>query len=98
DPVSGPHSRGTELRHTGNRLSPGNRFYTHDGARLAVALTNIYYGLHQGCTLFKDGKHQEAIAIVEAAKASAEIDNAVLKDDALEAEIRLLGKLATNMR
>lgn len=96
-PASGAHSQAAEVRHTGDRLVPGSRYYSHDGARMAVALTNIYLGLREGCQLAAEGEREKAIAIVEAAAASAEADNAVLRDAALADDIRLLRTLAVNM-
>ncbi len=97
DPASGAHSQAAEVRHTGERLVPGSRYYSHDGARMAVALTNMYLGLREGCSLAAQGEREKAIAIVEAAATSAEADNAVLRDAALADDIRLLRTLAANI-
>lgn len=98
DPASGARSQSAEVRHSGDRLVPGSRYYSHDGARMAVALTNIYLGLREGCERTVKGKREDAIAVLEAAALSAEADNEVLRDAGLADDIRLLRTLAANIR
>ncbi len=87
-----------DLRHAGPaRLVPGTQFYTHDGMRMAVALTNIYFGLRDGCTLLTEGKRKEALDAITRAKGVANIENMVLQDAGLTDEIKLLDKLAQNI-
>jgi Ca-activated chloride channel family protein len=92
------HDADRDLRHAGTaRLSPGTQFYTHDGMRMAVALTNIYFGLRDGCTLLTEGKRKEALDVITRAKGAANIENAVLQDAGLDREIKMLDKLAENI-
>lgn len=98
DPADGLEAQRAELRHAGARLMSGDRFYTHDGARKAVTLTNIYLGLHDGCTYFHASDKARALAIIDAARAAAELENAVLNDAGITTEIALLAKLAENIR
>lgn len=87
-----------ELRHRGSvRMEPGAQYYTHDGMRLAAALTNVYFGLRDGCRLYTEGRPEEAIAMVNRAKTLAELENIRLEDSGLSDEIALLGKLADNI-
>lgn len=94
-----PYLKRAELKHSGaSLLSSGVRYYSHDGTRLAIALTNVYLGLRLGSALALDGRKQEAIAIIDRAKSEATIDDALLNHSGLEGEIRLLEKLADNIR
>lgn len=88
----------TTLRHeNGKKLTPGTQFYTHDGMRMAVALTNIYFGLRDGCLLLAEGKRTDALDAISRAKSVAMLENISLRDEGLEAEIRLLEHLAQNI-
>jgi hypothetical protein len=78
-------------------LEPGAQYFTHDGIKLATALTNIYFGLRDGCTLFAEGKREEAAEAVTRAKTLAALQNAQLMDEGLTKEIKLLEKLAENI-
>ena len=92
------HTARTVLRHESRKkLSPGTQFYTHDGMRMAVALTNIYFGLRDGCILLSEGKQKEAMDVVSRARSVALLENLALNDEGLAAEIRLLDRLAKNM-
>lgn len=98
DPEAGGRHKEAEIRHTGGTPSAGGSYFSHDGARMAVALTNVYYGLRLGCGLYHSGRKAEAIAMVNSARAAAEADNLTLHDAGLDTEIKLLEKLATNMQ
>ncbi|MCC7438850.1 MAG: VWA domain-containing protein [Armatimonadetes bacterium] len=87
-----------EVRYNGQaKLEPGAQYFTHDGIKLATALTNIYFGLRDGCTLFAEGKREEAAEAVTRAKTLAALQNAQLMDEGLTKEIKLLEKLAENI-
>jgi Ca-activated chloride channel family protein len=92
------HSERTVLRHAGaSTLEPGTQFYTHDGMRMAVALTNIYFGLRDACILMTQGKKKDAIDALARAKGVAMIENITLMDEGLAGEISLLDKLEQNI-
>ncbi|MDB5033220.1 MAG: von Willebrand factor type [Chlorobi bacterium] len=92
------HNEHADLHHTGTAgMEPGTQFYTHDGMRMAVALTNIYFGLRDGCTLLTEGKRKEAIDVIGRAKGVAMIENTVLQNEGLADEIKLLDKLEENI-
>ncbi len=92
------HREQTVLRHSGaGRLEPGTQFYTHDGMRMAVALTNIYFGLRDGCRLLSEGKQKEAIEAIGRGRGIAMLENIALGDNGLADEIKLLEKLQENI-
>ncbi|MEO5930143.1 MAG: VWA domain-containing protein [Candidatus Kapaibacterium sp.] len=92
------HAEHADLHHTGTAgMEPGTQFYTHDGMRMAVALTNIYFGLRDGCTLLSEGKKKEAVDAIGRAKGVAMIENTVLQNAGLTDEIKLLDKLEENI-
>ncbi len=92
------HRQQTELRYTGtDRITPGTQFYTHNGMRLAAALTNVYFALRDGCTLYNQGKPQDAIATVQRGRALVLLENLTLQDEGLTREIKLLETLVSNM-
>ncbi len=87
-----------ELRHTSAAGSrPGTQFYTHDGLRMAVALTNVYFGLRDGCRLYSQGKGEEALEAIGRARGLASLENLGLGDGGLADEIKLLDRLAENL-
>lgn len=87
-----------EVHHNGQaKLEPGAQYFTHDGIKLATALTNIYFGLRDGCTLFAEGKREEAAEAVTRAKTLASLQNVQLMDEGLAKEIKLLEKLVENI-
>lgn len=88
------HHQQTELRHTGtDRIAPGTQFYTHNGMRLAAALTNVYFALRDGCSLYNEGKQKEAIAAIQRGRALVILENLALQDEGLTRELALLEKL-----
>ncbi len=88
----------TTLRHEAKTaLKPGVQFYTHEGMRIAVALTNVYFGLREGCTLFSEGKKEEALDAIARAQALVDLENMTLFDAGLEKETALLERLAQNI-
>lgn len=92
------HTERTVLRHEGRgKLEPGTQFYTHDGMRIAVALTNIYFGLRDGCLLLTEGKREDALKAITRAQGVAALENMRLMDQGLAAEIKLLDRLAENI-
>jgi Ca-activated chloride channel family protein len=98
DPDGTPHARQTTLRHGGRaRLEPGTQFYTHDGMRMAVALTNVYFGLRDACTLLSEGKRDAALAVLRRARGIATLENLALADEGLAAEVQLLDRLEENI-
>jgi type III secretion system FlhB-like substrate exporter len=98
DPNGAPHAERTTLRHNGSaRLEPGTQFYTHDGMRMAVALTNIYFGLRDACTLLAEGKRDDALKAIDRARGIAMLENAALADEGLNNELKLLDKLEENI-
>ncbi|MCB0713625.1 MAG: VWA domain-containing protein [Ignavibacteriae bacterium] len=87
-----------ELRHEAKMsLKPGVQFYTHEGMRIAVALTNVYFGLRDGCTLFTEGKKEEALEAIARAQALVDLENITLFDAGLKEETALLEKLGKNI-
>jgi Ca-activated chloride channel family protein len=91
------HSQQTELR-TDVALRPGTQFFTHDGMRMAVALTNIYFGLRDACLLVTQGKNDSALVVIRQAKAAAALENLSLADSGISSELKLLDKLAENIK
>lgn len=92
------HTERTVLRHEkGGKLEPGTQFYTHDGMRIAVALTNIYFGLRDGCLLLTQGKREDALHAITRAQGVATLENMKLMDKGIAAEIQLLDRLAENI-
>lgn len=87
-----------KLRHEAKvSLKPGVQFYTHEGMRIAVALTNVYFGLRDGCTLFTEGKKEEALDAIARAQALVDLENITLFDAGLKEEVALLEKLGKNI-
>lgn len=78
-------------------LVPGTQFYTHDGMKKAVALTNIFFGLKGACLLNTEGKKEEALNLIKRAKTLAMVDNLYLGDEGLKNEITLLERLSKNI-
>jgi len=98
-PDEGERSAGVDLHHTGQAaLSSGVRLYSHEGTRLAVVLTNFYLGLHEACDLVARDMRPDALDLLERTRAEMATENAVLNDQGLEREIRLVEKLAENIR
>ncbi len=92
------HASNTELRHEGrSALVPGTQFFTHDGMRMAVALTNIYFGLKEGCQLYAQGKKKEAVEVITRASGLARLENLSLHDEGVGKELALLDRLAENI-
>ena len=88
----------TSLRHEAKvSLRPGVQFYTHEGMRIAVALTNVYFGIRDGCQLFAEGKKEEALDAIARATALVDLENITLFDEGLTQEKELLNKLAQNI-
>jgi Ca-activated chloride channel family protein len=99
EPAGRRHDEKQELRHRGVvRMDAGTQFYTHDGMRKAVALTNIYFGLRDGCVLNTAGRKKEALEVITRARSLALVENITLADPGIEAEIALLDKLALNIK
>lgn len=93
------YSERAVLRHEGRKdLAPGTQFYTHEGMRMAVALTNVYFGLRDGCLLLTEGKKDDALDAIARAQGVAALENVVLADEGLASEIRLLEHLARNIQ
>ena len=80
------------------RMDPGTQFYTHDGIRKAVALTNIFFGLRDGCVLNSAGRRKEALEVIKRARSLAFVQNIPLADPDIAREIALLDKLAANIQ
>jgi len=78
-------------------LGTGSTYYSHQGTRLAVALTNVYFGLRLGCAYAQQGRKQDALDVIDRARRFAATENAVLNDAGLVQEIALLDKLAVNV-
>lgn len=98
DPDGSVTSRYVALRHDGEmRLSPGMQYYTHEGMRTAVALTNMWFGLRDGCRLYSEGKAEEAIAAIRRAALMIDLENLTLRNPGLKGEAALLERLATNI-
>ena len=98
EPSGRRHDEKQELRHRGVvRMDAGTRFYTHDGMRKAVALTNIYFGLRDGCVLNTAGRRKEALEAITRARSLALVENLTLADPGIATEIALLDKLALNI-
>lgn len=91
------HSEETVVRHTGVVLEPGTQFYTHDGMRMAVALTNVYFGLRDGCKLMVEGRRKDAVDAISRARGVAKLENVLLADSGLADEIKLLDRLQENI-
>lgn len=86
------------LRHGGKmKLSPGMQYYTHEGMRTAVALTNVYLGLREGCLLYTQGKKEEAIEAITTARTLVDLENLTLLNSGLDQEVTLLEKLSENI-
>lgn len=86
------------LRHKGKmRLSPGMQYYTHEGMRTAVALTNVYLGMRDGCLLYTQGKKEEAMEAIRTARTLVDLENLTLLNAGLGRETDLLEKLSKNI-
>lgn len=86
------------LRHKGKmRLSPGMQYYTHEGMRTAVALTNVYLGMRDGCLLYTQGKKEEAMEAIRTARTLVDLENLTLLNAGLDRETDLLEKLSKNI-
>jgi Ca-activated chloride channel family protein len=90
------HTQQSVLR-SGASLEPGTQFYTHDGMRMAVGLTNIFFGLRDACTLVSEGKQKEALEVIARARAAALLENLYLNDEGLAREIKLLATLSESI-
>lgn len=98
DPDGSRHTSSSELRHDGAAaVEPGTQFFTHDGMRTAVALTNVYFGLRDGCILYSKGKKTEALDAVARATGVARLESTTLQSGEIDKEIALLDQLAKNM-
>ncbi|HVZ40533.1 MAG TPA: VWA domain-containing protein [Candidatus Kapabacteria bacterium] len=92
------YSEDRDVRYQGaERLEPGTQFYSHDGMRMAVALTNIYFALRDGCTLLAEGKRKESVDAISRGRGIAMLENLMLMDKGLSDEIALLDKLQENI-
>ena len=83
---------------TGNALTQGRQYFTHDGTRLGAALTNTYLGLRLACALFAEGKKAEAVGILDRAIATVQQENSILNNEGLRAELALMEKLRENIK
>ncbi len=99
DPMGTAHRQEIDPHYSGiEQLHPGTQFYTHDGMRMAVALTNIFFALRDASIAMTQGKQQQALDVITRGKGEAMLENLVLNDDGLAREIALLEKLADNIR
>lgn len=93
-----PHRETTSLRHTGtDRLAPGSQFYTHEGMRLAAALTNVYFGLRDACRLSAEARKDDALKALARARGLVALENLILNDRDLDKELVLLERLEENI-
>ena len=83
---------------TGNALTQGRQYFTHDGTRLGAALTNTYLGLRLACALFAEGKKAEAVGILDRAIATVQQENSILNNEGLRTELALMEKLRENIK
>ena len=93
-----PYSSQVSLRHQGKKtLKPGVQYYTHEGMRTAVALTNVYFALRDACTLYTQNKREEALEVIGRAKGLIVLENLTLNDSSLKTEVAMLEQLAENI-
>lgn len=78
-------------------LKPGMQFYTHDGMRTAVALTNLFFGLRDACLAYTKGEREEALDAIARATALVRLENLTLSDEGLANEVAMLEQLKTNI-
>ncbi|MBL0331856.1 MAG: VWA domain-containing protein [Chlorobi bacterium] len=98
DPLGKNYNSSIEVRNQAKAtLIPGTQYYSHDGMKEAVALTNIFFGLRDGCMLNTEGKTKEALAAISRAKTLAMVENLYMNDSGLKTEIKLLEKLSENI-
>ena len=82
---------------TGDRPTGEGEYYAPTGIRKAVALTNEYLGLTKALELYHAGQQESARKLVDQVKAQLEAAKSALQTTDLDAEIRMITKLSTNM-
>lgn len=90
--------RDAKVTHEHPSVASGERFFSHGGTRMAVALTNVYLGLHGACRFYHDDNRTEALALLDRAIAYAEGERVELGAGAeFNEEIALMKKLRENI-
>ena len=85
------------LTHAGGSIAHGDDYYSQEGTRLAVALTNVYLALRGACALHAAGSKAEALDLLARGIAAATHANTTLNDSGLAREIALMQKLSSNI-
>ena len=83
--------------HTAGAVGPTDTYFSGDGTRLGVALTNVYLGLHGACRLFHEGDRDGALALLDRAIDRTTTENLILANPGLQTEIALMQKLRENV-
>lgn len=86
-----------KARHAGAAIGPEEDYFTGEGTRLGVALTNVYLGLHGACRLYHGKDRDAALALLDRTIATVTAENRVLANDGLATELALLGMLRENI-
>jgi Ca-activated chloride channel family protein len=73
-------------------------WFSKQGVRKTVALTNFILGAQKACRLWAEGTRDEARAAAEATRAYLASEADAMDDDGLRAEAELAGKLAALMQ
>lgn len=97
DPQGNPVSAVRELRHNGAGLTGDLLHFSHDGTRLATALTNTYLALHLACARFHAGDAAEALDVLDRGIALVTQENGILNNPGLAEEIALMERLRANI-
>lgn len=83
--------------HTAASVAPDENYFSGEGTRLGVALTNVYLGLHEACLLYQLNSVTEALEVLDRAITTATTENLELMNDGLAEEIELMKKLRENI-
>ena len=86
-----------KLIHTAGTVGPADNFFSGDGTRLGVALTNVYLGLHGACRLYHEDDREAALLLLDRTIDWATSENLTLTNQGLATEITLMQKLRENI-
>ncbi len=89
--------RSTKATHTAASPGTNERYFSHGGTRLGVALTNVYLGLYGACLLHSEGESAAAIVLLNRAITYALEENVVMMNAGLDKEIELMRMLRGNI-
>ena len=89
--------RKERIIHAASSVPTPEDYFSSVGTRLAVALTNVYLGLHDACELFHADQKSEALALLNRAITYVSQENLALNSTTLAEEITLMEKLRENI-